>query len=166
MSTHAIVCSQNPMVLDAVSRAFYPEGSVPTVCESGMELLGAVGVFAPDIVILDLGTPGLGGLLLVSAIKELAPGVPIVAVSTKPDVDARALSQRGVRVASLGTSPDGEAHVLLAELAQLGRGETALRRRGAAMVTERAALGALATIPDANLSGDIASPGFNTKEKP
>src|SRR3989304_3283915 len=152
MSTHAIVVSQNPMVLDAVSRAFYPEGSVPTVCESGMELLGAVGVFAPDIVILDLGTPGLGGLLLVSAIKELAPGVPIVAVSTKPVVDAHALSQKGVRVASLGTSPDGEAHGLLAEMAHLGRGETALRRRGAAMVTERAALGALATIPDANLS--------------
>ncbi len=130
MSTHAIVCSQNPMVLDAVSRAFYPEGSVPTVCESGMELLGAVGVFAPDIVILDLGTPGLGGLLLVSAIKELAHGVPIVAVSTKPVVDARVLSQKGVRVASLGTSPDGEAHVLLAELAQLGRGETALRAEG------------------------------------
>jgi len=126
MSTHAIVCSQNPMVLDAVSRAFYHEGSVPTVCESGMELLGAVGVFAPDIVILDLETPGLGGLLLVSAIKELAPGVPIVAVSTKPVADARALSQKGVRVASLGASPDGEAHVLLDELAHLGRREPAL----------------------------------------
>jgi len=34
------------------------------------------------------------------------------------------------------------------------------------MVTEQGVLGALATIPDPDLPGDIASPGFNTKEKP
>ena len=126
MSLHVIVCSRNPVVLDAVSQAFYDETSAPTVCESGMELLGAVGVVAPDAVVLDLETPGLGGLLLVSAIRELAPSVPIVAVSTKPEVDARTLSQKGVRVASLGSSADGGAEALRAELARFEPREPAL----------------------------------------
>jgi len=76
---------------------------------------------------LDLETPGLGGLLLVSAIKELAPGVPIVAVSTKPDPDARAVSQKGVAVAVLPSGHEAAPHPFLTALARIGRGGPALR---------------------------------------
>ena len=118
---HVIVCSQNPAVVDAVSRAFDPGGHRLTVCESGLEVLGAVGVVAFDLVILDLETPGLGGLLLVSAIRELAPGLAIVAVSTKPDREARAISQKGVAYATLPSGHDAAPHPFLTELTRIGR---------------------------------------------
>jgi DNA-binding response OmpR family regulator len=127
MSMHVIVCSKNSVVVDAVSRAFDHNGHRLTVCESGLEVLGAVGVVAPDLVILDLETPGLSGLLLVSAVKELAPGVPIVAVSTKPDPDARAVSQKGVAVAVLPSGHEAAPHPFLTALARIGRGGPALR---------------------------------------
>ena len=97
MSMHVIVCSNNSVVVDAVSRAFDHNGHRLTACESGLEVLGAVGVVASDLVILNLETPGLSGLLLVSAVKELAPGLPIVAVSTKPDPDGGRSHRRALR---------------------------------------------------------------------
>ncbi|HEU5393377.1 MAG TPA: response regulator [Candidatus Methylomirabilis sp.] len=114
---HVIVCSSNPAVVGAVSRAFDQHGHRLTVCESGLEVLGAASVVAADLVILDLETPGLGGLLLISALEERAPGVPLVAVSTRPSPDARLLSQRGVAHAILSPAPAGAAHPLLAALA-------------------------------------------------
>lgn len=114
---HVIVCSSNPAVVGAVSGAFDQHGHRLTLCESGLEVLGVVGVVAADLVILDLETPGLGGLLLISALQERAPGVPLVAVSTRPNPDVRALSQRGVAYAMLSPAPADGAHPLLAELA-------------------------------------------------
>jgi CheY-like chemotaxis protein len=119
---HLMIYSHNPLVLDAVARAPY-NGVSATVCESSLELLGAVRVLASDLVILDLETPGLSPLLLVSAIKELSPGLPIVAVSTRPEADARGLSHQGVRYVRLGVRPEGDAPGLLAELSLAGGGE-------------------------------------------
>ena len=116
---YVIVCSGNPAVVNAVSRAFDHSEHRQTVCESGLEVLGLVGVLASDLLVLDLETPGLGGLLLISAIKELAPELPIVAVSTQPVADARALAQKGVPCAMLSGGPDDEARSLLTALAHV-----------------------------------------------
>jgi DNA-binding response OmpR family regulator len=121
---HIIVCSDNPAVRDAVSGHLGDHAARLTVCESGMELLGAVRALDADLVILDLGTHGLGGLLLVSAIQELSPDVSIFAVSATPDVDGRPLVQRGIPHVVLGSEHDGELHSLLVQLAG---------RRGAAL---------------------------------
>lgn len=95
-----------------------------TVCDSGMELLAAVRTLAADLVVLDLETHGLSGLLLVSAVEELAPGVPILAVSAGADVDARPVVQKGVPHLVLGAERDGEMKALLAQL--IGRRAAAL----------------------------------------
>jgi CheY-like chemotaxis protein len=117
-SMHVIVCSGNPAVVDAVSRAFDHGEHRQTLCESGLEVLGVVGVLHSDLLVLDLETPGLGGLLLISAIKELAPDLSIVAVSWKPVADVRALAQEGVPYAMVGGSPGDETPSLLAALAR------------------------------------------------
>jgi len=120
------------MVVGALSRALDGAGHRVTVCETGLELLGAVRIVAADLLILDLEAPGLNGLLLVSAVKELAPGLPIVAVSTRGEIrDARALSQRGVTCYTMAATPNGPAPPMLAELAQMGAGGAALGTRPA-----------------------------------
>jgi CheY-like chemotaxis protein len=83
-----------------------------------MEALGAVGILEADLLVLDLETPGLNGLLMIGAIKELAPELPIVAVSTTPQVDARAVSHKGVLFAPLPSGSNGGLQEFLVRLVQ------------------------------------------------
>jgi CheY-like chemotaxis protein len=92
---HSVLCSDNPLTRDLVGSILGSEDRL-TVCESGMELLATVKAIESDLVILDLETHGLGGLLLISAVQELAPGSPIVAISQDGVKDSRLLLQRGV----------------------------------------------------------------------
>jgi CheY-like chemotaxis protein len=113
---HIILCSDNSAVRDAVAVCFGTHVDRLTVCDSGMELLAAVRALAADLVVLDLGTHGLGGLLLVSAVEELAPGLPILGVSASANVDARPVVQKGIPHVVLGAERDGEMQALLAQL--------------------------------------------------
>jgi CheY-like chemotaxis protein len=124
-SEHIILCTDSATVAGAVSGTLDPARERLTVCDSGMELLGAVRALASDLVILDLDTHGLGGLLLISAIRELAPGLPIVAVSASPDADVRPVVQQGISYVCLGA---GEA-----EAGSRLRGFVAAARRGLAV---------------------------------
>jgi CheY-like chemotaxis protein len=120
MGAHIIVCSKNPVLLDAATEAFDPGRFRLTVCESGLEVLGTVKVVNADLLILDMQTPGLNGLLMIAAARELAPSLPIVAVSTTPLEDARTISQRGVSVTTLPSGHDVGAQVLSVSLAAIG----------------------------------------------
>lgn len=94
--THLILYTDNPAVVRIANAAFDEPDQRLTVCESGMELLAAVRALAADAVVLDLDVHGLSGTLLASAIEELAPELPIVAVTVRSDVDARPILQRGI----------------------------------------------------------------------
>ncbi|MFB3818355.1 MAG: response regulator [Candidatus Methylomirabilales bacterium] len=97
---HVIICTDNQGVIEAVGRSIAGEAGRVSACESGMELLAAVRALAADLVVLDLDTPGMNGLLLVSAVQQLQPKLPIVAVSGRA-MDVRPLLQRGVRYVAL-----------------------------------------------------------------
>ena len=124
---HMILCSDSSAVREAVAVCFGNQVDRLTVCDSGMELLAAVRTLEADLVVLDLGTHGLGGLLLVSAVEELAPGLPILAVSAGANVDARPVVQKGIPHVVLGAERVGEMQALLAQLT--GRRAAALGRR-------------------------------------
>jgi CheY-like chemotaxis protein len=120
MDMHIIICSSDPMIAEAASLAFETRRPHLTVCESGLEVLGAVEVVDADLLLMDMQTPGLNGLLIISAIRELAPDLPILAVSVKPEEDARAFSHKGVSFARLPSGSEGGAQALVATLAQIG----------------------------------------------
>jgi CheY-like chemotaxis protein len=111
---HVIICSDNQGVTEAVGRSIAGGTGRVSVCESGMELLAAVRALAADLVVLDLETPGMNGLLLVSAVQELQPRLRIVAVSGRA-MDVRALQQKGVRYVALN---GGLLQPLVAEVAR------------------------------------------------
>lgn len=120
MAMDIIVGSNNPLITRAASRAFESRDPRLTVCESGLEILGAVEILDADLLIMDMQTPGLNGLLIISAIRDLAPDLPILAVSMKPEEDARAFSHKGVSFARLPSGSEGGAQALAATLAQIG----------------------------------------------
>lgn len=115
---HIILCSDHPATRQIVQGAVEGAGPRWTTCESGMELLAAVGTLAADVVILDLGTHGMGGSLLASAVRALAPDLPIVAVSASGSADARPVVQQGIPHVSLGEDGHGELIGVVAGLAE------------------------------------------------
>jgi DNA-binding response OmpR family regulator len=121
MSTHVIICSNRAELVDAASRVFDCAGFRLTVCECGLQALAAAEVVDADLLILDLETSGLDCLLMLAAIKELAPALPIVAVSTRPQMDARAVSHKGISYVTLPSGSTGAMEALLAGLAQTER---------------------------------------------
>ena len=106
----------------AASRAFESWRPRLTVCESGLQVLGAVEAVNADLLIMDMQTPGLNGWLIISAIRELTAHLPILAVSTKPEEDGRAISHSGVSFVSLPTGENGRNEDLAAALAQAKEG--------------------------------------------
>ncbi len=100
MSRHLIVCTNNPTLVETVSQAS-EGGPRITVSESGLQVLATVDVVHADLLVLDLGTPGINPLLLTSAIRALAPALPILAVSAHPSEAGRDLSHKGVSFVTL-----------------------------------------------------------------
>lgn len=115
------LCTASPKVAEAIQGTIREGKVLPTVFESGLQLLSAVRSEPRDLVVLDLDTPGLNALFLISAIQEVAPGLPIAAVSASGDADARLLTQKGVSFVKLNSDPEVEIRALFAELARRNR---------------------------------------------
>ena len=91
-----LICSANEDLLTALGAAS-DEGDVRlTVCHRGMDAVQALMALSFDRLILDLETPGLDGLFLVSIARRIDPHLPVVAVSRGPVVQAREIQHKGV----------------------------------------------------------------------
>ena len=91
-----LICSANEGLLRAL-RAASGRGDVHlTVCRRGMEAVRALMALSFDRLILDLETPGLDALFLVSIARRIDPFLPVVAVSRGPVVQAREIQHKGV----------------------------------------------------------------------
>jgi CheY-like chemotaxis protein len=116
-----IVCTNNPTLVATLSRAF-AGGPRITVTETGLQVLAAVDVVHADLLVIDLETPGINPLLLTSAIRALAPALPILAVSPLPSAAGRDLSHRGVSFLPLPADQGAWAQALRTALDELGCG--------------------------------------------
>jgi len=115
---HIIVCSDNPAMVIAASRVFESHRPCLTVCEAGLQVLGTVEQVNADLLIIDMQTPGLNGWLIISAVRELAPHLPILAASAKPEEDGRAISHKGVSFVTVPIGGNGRIEDLAAALTQ------------------------------------------------
>ena len=93
---HILICSANEDLLTALHAASGAEGVRLTVCRRGMDAVRALMALSFDRLILDLETPGLDALFLVSIARRIDPHLPVVAVSRGPEVQAREIQQKGV----------------------------------------------------------------------
>ena len=107
MTPNVLVCSANDSLVTSLrlgSGAFRL-----TVCHRGMEAVQTLLARSFDGLILDLETPGLESLFLVSIAQRIDPTLPVVAVSTRPVGPVREVQQKGV-VCHL-VSPDSTPEV-------------------------------------------------------
>jgi len=90
-----LICSADEDLLTALRAASGGDIRLK-VCHRGMDAVRALMALSFDRLILDLETPGLDGLFLVSIARRIDPHLPVVAVSRGPVVQAREIQHKGV----------------------------------------------------------------------
>ena len=90
-----LICSADEDLLTALRAASGGDIRLK-VCNRGMAAVRALMALSFDRLILDLETPGLDGLFLVSIARRIDPHLPVVAVSRGPVVQAREIQHKGV----------------------------------------------------------------------
>jgi DNA-binding NarL/FixJ family response regulator len=84
--TKALIVDDHPIVRAGLRRLLAGEPQLE-VCEaaSGREALNVVRERTPDVVILDLNLPGIGGLEVIARIRTIEPGARILVLSMHED---------------------------------------------------------------------------------
>lgn len=96
MRLDILVCSDNQQLVGSLSSIVDRDGYRFKVCCRGMEVLQALKALKFDMLILDLETSGLDGLLLLSIARRIDPKLPIVAISSRPALHEREIQHKGV----------------------------------------------------------------------
>src|SRR5690242_1499514 len=80
-----LIVEDGRAVQRALRRLFESEGFAVEAAADGTTAIEQLKRLKPDLVLLDLGLPGLPGREVCRQMKELAPGMPIIIVSAKND---------------------------------------------------------------------------------
>jgi DNA-binding response OmpR family regulator len=93
-----LVVDDDPTVSDVVRRYLEQDGCRVRLAGDGLAALAAVADEAPDLVVLDLMMPGIGGLEVCRRLRRERPGLPIIMLT--------ALGEEADRVAGLEVGAD------------------------------------------------------------
>lgn len=96
MIRNTLICSDNDDLLTSLRPSSSQGEGHFTVCRRGMEVVQALLARSFDRLILDLDTLGLDSLFLVSIARRIDPHLPVVAISSRPVVQAREIQQKEV----------------------------------------------------------------------
>ena len=99
-----VVCDDHELMRSALCAVLTPDEGIEVVGEAadGGAMLSLVEAADPDVVMLDLGLPGLDGLRCLELLRERHPGVAAVVVSATDDpATIEAAFRRGARAYAL-----------------------------------------------------------------
>jgi DNA-binding response OmpR family regulator len=142
VAQQVLVVDDDPTVSDVVRRYLVRAGFTVTLAADGPSALSAFRDHQPDLVVLDLMLPGLGGLDVCQRLREQASGVPIIMVT--------ALGEEGDRVAGLERGADDYVTKPFSPRELVLRVQSVLRRAGAGPNT------ATGRLTDGDLVVDLA----------
>lgn len=79
-----LIVDDHPVVRQGLKNFFEAEGELEVrgVASSGEEAVDAAQVLHPDIVLMDLVMPGMGGVEAIRSIKESSPDTRVIVVTT------------------------------------------------------------------------------------
>jgi two-component system, NarL family, nitrate/nitrite response regulator NarL len=86
-SLKVLIADDHPLMLQGIRRALEASENIEVVGEahSGEEVLALVERRNPDLVLLDLHMPGIGGLECIAELKRIWPDVKSVVISASDD---------------------------------------------------------------------------------
>src|SRR3954447_20779403 len=109
MST-VLVCDDSPLAREALRRAVATVAGVErvVVAGSGEECLVRFSAERPDLVLVDVRMPGIGGVEAARRILGAAPQTAVIMMTMAEDADGLALSIMKGGTGSLDTDPSRE----------------------------------------------------------
>ena len=79
MATRVLIVDDHPLTRGALAALLEQNGfSVAGEAASGEEAIGVARALQPDLILLDLSMPGIGGLGALPLLREAAPGCEVV----------------------------------------------------------------------------------------
>ena len=115
-----LAIDDEPSVIDMLSECLTENGYAIVSAQTGGDGLMLLELEHPDLVLLDLRLPGIGGLEVLRRIRMVRPDLPVIIISGLGDADAARQSLRRGAVDYL-PKPFDLDHVLRAVAAALGR---------------------------------------------
>jgi DNA-binding NarL/FixJ family response regulator len=90
MSIGVAIVEDSPEIQRSLSRyiAEAPGFRCVCTCGSGEEALRVIPQLHPDIVLMDIQMPGMGGIACTAALREALPSVPVMMLTVYEDGDA------------------------------------------------------------------------------
>jgi two-component system, OmpR family, KDP operon response regulator KdpE len=79
--TKLLVVDDEPAVLRAIRVALEANGYDVHLCTTGEQAVQRASAWAPDLVLLDLGLPGIDGLEVIRRLRAFLPTMPIIVLS-------------------------------------------------------------------------------------
>jgi signal transduction histidine kinase/ActR/RegA family two-component response regulator len=127
-----LVVDDEPDARDLVEHLLRDSGAEVAVAASGDEALERFRAAPPDLVVCDIGMPGMDGLQLIRAIRELPAArggqVPAIALTAFARSEERTRSlQAGFQLHVAKPVEEAELVAAIASLARLAQGESAKR---------------------------------------
>lgn len=90
MSTRIILVDDHRLLLDAIKNLVEPEFEVVGTFEDSRSLLEMAPGLRPDIVVLDIGMPGMSGITAGEELKKLLPKTKLIFLTMCHDMDTAA----------------------------------------------------------------------------
>ena len=90
-----VIADDHRLVLDGIKRALESDGGFEIVGEtqSGTQVLPLVGKTNPDLVLLDVRMPGMGGIEVARRLVASHPEVVVVLISIEERIDVPSAAQ-------------------------------------------------------------------------
>jgi DNA-binding response OmpR family regulator len=105
MGNRVLLVDDDPEILSLVQYAVESMGHQVQVCENGRDVIGAIGTFKPELLLLDVMLPGIDGYSLAGQITENpeTKNLPIIVLSALEP--SRTMFQKFPQVAAFLTKP-------------------------------------------------------------
>ncbi len=137
MTIRVLLCDDHAMVREGLARLLGGDPRIDVVgsAPGGEEAVALAERLQPDVVLMDLSMPGVGGIEATRRIRELAPSARVVALTSSDDrddvLDALAAGAIGFMLKTAG----GEE--LIRAIESASRGEAPLDPRAARAMLDR-----------------------------
>jgi DNA-binding NarL/FixJ family response regulator len=147
MTVRVLIVDDHPLTRDALVRLLGAHGfEVCGEAGGGEDAVRLARELGPDLVLLDLAMPGLGGLDALPLIREAAPGAEVVVLTASEDEDSLLGAVRSGAAGYLLKSEPPERIVEF--LRGVTRGEAALSGPVARQLLEQVRSGGAPAVPD------------------
>ena len=88
-AAHILLVEDDPRIRDIVERGFAPRGFVVSTAADGPSGIELATKLEIDLLLLDLGLPGAGGLEVLQEVRLIKPTLPVLILTAQDDVGSK-----------------------------------------------------------------------------